>query len=86
MQLSIARSLVFLVMVRRQAAPQQHRDDQREHDHFLERARPERRERLEQADEQRAGRGERIADEAADDRADEALEARPGSRSRSRPS
>ena len=34
-----------------------------------------RRERLEQADEQRAGRGERIAHEAADDRADEALEA-----------
>src|SRR5437764_753905 len=34
--------LVFLVMTRRQAPPEEHRDDQREHDHFLERARPER--------------------------------------------
>ena len=62
-------------MMRREAAPQQHGNDQREHDHFLEPARPERRERFEQADEQCARRGERIADEPADDRADEALEA-----------
>ena len=55
--------------------PQQHGDDQREHDHFLERAGPERRERLDQADQQRAGGGNRVARQAADDRADEALQA-----------
>ncbi len=53
---------------------QQHRDDQREDDHFLVGARPERRVRLEQADQQRAQRRHRIAREPADDGADEALE------------
>ena len=38
----------------RRRAPQQHRDDEREDDHLLERAGLERRERLEQADEDRA--------------------------------
>src|SRR5665647_2489853 len=69
----IEPSLIFFVMMRSQRAPQQHRDDQREDDHFLVLAGPERREALDEPDQQRAGGRHRIADEPADDRADESL-------------
>ena len=55
-------------------APHQHRDDQGEDDHLLERARPERRERLEHSEDDRAEHRERVARHAAEDRADESLQ------------
>ena len=61
------RSFLVLVVVRGQAAPEQDRNDEREHDHFLERTGPERRERFDEADQQRACRGDRIARQSADD-------------------
>ncbi|KAH0445248.1 hypothetical protein KCU90_g497, partial [Aureobasidium melanogenum] len=68
-------SLLFLFRVRAgQTSPQQHRDDQREHDHFLVSARPERRIRLQQTDEDRTRGSQRIADQAADNRPHEALQ------------
>ncbi|KAG0944527.1 hypothetical protein G6F31_014576 [Rhizopus arrhizus] len=53
----------------------QHGDDQREYDDFLVGAGPERREGFDQAHQDGAGRGQRIADHTADDGAYEALQA-----------
>src|SRR6202140_2818147 len=66
-----ACSFLFLVMMRRQRSPEQHRDDQRENDHFLERARPEGRKRFEESYQHRSGRRQWVARQAADDRTDE---------------
>ena len=59
----------------RERLPEQHRDERAEDDDFLERAVPERGIALEQPDQDRADGGRRIADQPADDGADEGLQA-----------
>jgi hypothetical protein len=56
-------------------APEQHRDDEREDDHFLEGAGVEGAEALEHADQQGAERRRRVAGQAAEDGGDEAFQA-----------
>src|SRR5664279_3660922 len=70
-----APSLLLVVVAVLERAPEQHGDDEREDDHFLERARVERAEALERADQQGAERRRRVARQAAEDRGDEALQA-----------
>ena len=62
-------------LARCQGLPDQDRNERAEDDHFLERAAPERRVALQQPDEDRADGGRRIADQAADDGADEGFQA-----------
>ncbi|GCC46078.1 hypothetical protein chiPu_0030102, partial [Chiloscyllium punctatum] len=62
-------------MQRGEGSPDQDRDQQREHDHVFQRAALERREAFEYADPHRTDRGAGIAGHAADDGADERLEA-----------
>src|SRR5271170_3687290 len=66
---------VFLGGVGCDRAPEQDRNQQGKHDDVLEGAALESREALEHADEERANRGAGIADEPADDGADEGLQA-----------
>jgi hypothetical protein len=72
-----AISVVLLVVdvLRGQRLVEQHRNDQREHDDFLVGRGVEGGIGFEQADQDRAGRRQRIGGQAADDGADEALEA-----------
>lgn len=67
-------SFLVLHVVRIERTPPQHRDDQREHNHFLECAGPERRERFQLPDQQRAGQRQRVARQTAHDGGDEAFE------------
>ena len=67
--------VVVLGVVRGQRTPQQHRDDHRKDNHFLEGAGVERRVGFKQADQQGAESSDRIRGEAADNGADETLEA-----------
>src|SRR5262249_6009749 len=60
---------------RREGLPDQDGNERAENEYFLERAVPERRVALQQPDEDRARGGGRIADQAADDRADEGFKA-----------
>src|SRR5262249_48233133 len=60
---------------RRKGLPDQDGNERAENEYFLERAVPERRVALQQPDEDRARGGGRIADQAADDRADEGFQA-----------
>src|SRR5258706_3915593 len=65
----------FFRMAGEEGAQHQHRDQQAEHDHVLQRTAPERREALHAAHRERADRRERVAHQAADDGGDEGLEA-----------
>src|SRR5262245_15733309 len=65
--------LLFGVALQRRAQ-QQHRDQQAEDDHVLQRTAPERAEALDHADRERTDRRQWIADEPADDRGDERLQ------------
>src|SRR5262249_44690402 len=60
---------------RRKGLPDQDGNERAENEYFLERAVPECRVALQQPDEDRARGGGRIADQAADDRADEGFKA-----------
>src|SRR5262249_56206937 len=60
---------------RREGLPDQDGNKRAENEYFLERAVPECSVALQQSDEDRARGGGRIADQAADDRADEGLKA-----------
>ncbi len=70
-------SSYFVGVMRRniEPAPQHDRDDRGEDDRLLQRARIERAEGFDQSDDDGADRGQRIADETADHRTDEALQA-----------
>ena len=61
--------------VREEGAQHQHRDQQAEHDHVLQRAAPERGEALDHADRERADGRHRVAHQPADDRGHEGLQA-----------
>src|SRR5215204_3642570 len=65
---------LFLDRGRRERAQHQYGDDEREDDDFLEVGGIERGERLDGADNQRRYGGQRIADEATDDRGDETFQ------------
>src|ERR1700682_4291699 len=75
-----ADSFLSLVMMRRKRAPEQNRNDQREDDDFLESAGPERGKRFEETHQNGSRCRQRVARKAADDRADEPLQAdeKPG--------
>src|SRR5688572_23519567 len=68
-------SMLLVRVTGSQRAPQQHRQDDGEHDHFLECAGPERAEGLDHADRQRTDQRARITGQAADHAGHEALQA-----------
>ena len=67
--------ILFLDMMGRPRQIDQHRDDQREHQHVLERTGPKRRERFEQANHDGAAGSQRVRGQATDDGSNKALEA-----------